>query len=56
MLWDHQAHPTHPQDTRKNRIPCNKMAKCVNDHENAPIHYQQFSINVNTEHKPTAEN
>lgn len=50
MPWDQQQ-----QHTRKNPIPCSRMARCVSDHENSPIRFQQFSINVNTEHKPTAE-
>lgn len=47
MRWAHHS--------QKNPIQRNKMAKCANDHENAPVHSPQFSINVNTEHKPTPE-
>lgn len=49
MRWDHQHNQT------KNPIQRNRMAKYANDHETAPIHSNQFSINVNTEHKPTSE-
>lgn len=45
------AHHNH----QKNQIQRNKMGECANDHEIAPTHFQLYSINVNTEHKPTAE-